>query len=149
MLLSALIGTWRGEGSGEYPTIESFSYSEELVISDVGKPFLRYEQRTWSPQGAPMHTELGFLRAPNPDQIEFVIAQPTGQTELLEGALIEITSGFRVELSGRIMNTSTAKHVDATRREIQVAGDLLVYDFAMAAVGVPMTHHLHAELQRV
>jgi len=149
MLLSELIGTWRGEGSGEYPTIEPFSYSEELVISDVGKPFLRYEQRTWSSLGAPMHTELGFLRAPNADQIEFVIAQPTGQTELLEGGLVALVSGFRLELGGRIMNTTTAKEVEATRREIQVQGDLLLYDFAMAAVGVPMTHHLHAELRRI
>lgn len=149
MLLSALIGTWRGEGAGEYPTINSFTYSEELVIETSGKPFLNYRQRTWSPAGDPMHTEVGFLRAPRPDAVEFIISQPTGQTELLEGVFTELADGFRLELTGRIMNTATAKQVDATRRTLEVVGDDLTYDFAMAAVGVPMTHHLRATLTRV
>lgn len=149
MLLTSLIGTWRGVGAGEYPTITPFDYTEELQITASGKPFLNYVQRTWSPAGDPMHTEVGFLRAPSADAIEFIIAQPTGQTELLEGALTEIAGGIRLELAGRIMNSATAKQVDATRRTVQVVGDEITYDFAMAAVGVPMTHHLRASLQRV
>lgn len=44
--LARLVGTWRGTGSGEYPTIEPFAYTEELVLTDIGKPFLEYRQRT-------------------------------------------------------------------------------------------------------
>lgn len=149
MLLSPLIGTWRGEGAGEYPTIKSFSYTEELTIEASGKPFLTYRQRTWSPAGDPMHTEVGFLRAPSPETIEFIIAQPTGQTELLEGEYTQTPTGFHLELVGRIMNSGTAKQVDATQRRFDLAGDKLSYDFAMAAVGIPMTHHLRATLTRV
>lgn len=150
MLLSRLIGIWRGEGAGEYPTIDSFTYTEELAIEEApGKPFLNYRQRTWSPAGDPMHTEVGFLRAPSSEAIEFVIAQPTGQTELLEGTYTELPDGFRLELAGRIMNTATAKQVDATQRRFELIGDELTYDFAMAAVGVPMTHHLRATLRRI
>ena len=149
MLISQLIGTWRGQGAGEYPTIESFTYAEELTFKDVGKPFLLYQQLTWSPSGVPMHTETGFLRAPGPEAIEFIIAQPTGQTELAEGTYTTTDGGFELRLEARIMNSATAKIVDATQRRIAVADNQLTYDFAMAAVGVPMTHHLAASLTRV
>lgn len=35
--LSYLLGTWRGQGEGEYPTIPSFGYGEELRFSHSGK----------------------------------------------------------------------------------------------------------------
>ena len=70
--VAGLIGTWRGEGAGEYPTIDSFTYTEEVTFTDVGKPFLHYVQRTWSPAGAPMHTETGYLRLVDGSAVEFV-----------------------------------------------------------------------------
>ena len=45
--LAFLLGTWHGEGLGEYPTIEPFRYGEELSFEHVGDAFLAYAQRSW------------------------------------------------------------------------------------------------------
>ena len=147
--VAALLGTWRGEGSGEYPTIDPFEYTEELTFTDLGKPFLHYVQRTWSPAGAPMHTETGYLRVADGTSVELVLAQPTGQTELAEGPLAPTADGFAGTLDSRVVNAASAKPVEATRRHLVLAGDVLTTRFAMAAVGVPLTHHLASELHRV
>lgn len=146
--VAGLIGRWRGEGGGEYPTIASFRYNEELTFTDVGKPFLHYLQRTSSPTGAPMHMETGFLRVTDGTHVELVLAQPTGQTELAEGSLTTTEDGFTCRLESRVSNASSAKTVNATIRHLELTGDLLTTSFAMAAVGVPMTHHLRSELSR-
>ena len=146
--VAGLIGAWRGEGAGQYPTIDSFRYTEELTFIDVGKPFLHYMQRTWSPAGAPMHTETGYLRVAGGTALEFVLAQPTGQTELAEGLLVATEDGFACTLESRMVNSGSAKQVDATERRLELAGDVLTTHFAMAAVGVPLTHHLASTLHR-
>ena len=61
--LTFLLGTWRGSGRGEYPTIDPFPYDEEVVVEHVEEPFLLYRQSSWSPDdGEPLHLERGFLR---------------------------------------------------------------------------------------
>ncbi|MDN6747419.1 MAG: FABP family protein [Brevibacterium sp.] len=147
--LQPLVGTWRGTGSGHYPTIEPFSYTEELVFRDVAKPFLVYQQRTWSPEGQPMHMETGFLRSPTPTTVEFVLAQPTGQAELAEGTLTPLEEGLLLELqSPQVLVATSAKPVQATVRTYRLTKNQLAADFSMAAVGVTMTHHLHSDLDR-
>lgn len=143
-----LLGTWRGDGAGEYPTIDAFTYSEEIVFTDVGKPFLHYVQRTTSPSGAPMHTETGYLRVPGDGTVELVLAQPTGQTELCEGTLTTTAETLELEFRASLQNSASAKQVTSTHRRYDLAGDRLVTTFAMAAVGRSLTHHLRSELQR-
>jgi THAP4-like, heme-binding beta-barrel domain len=43
--LGFLVGEWRGTGIGEYPTVDSFDYEEELEFANVGKPYLTCLQR--------------------------------------------------------------------------------------------------------
>jgi hypothetical protein len=145
--LAGLLGTWRGEGAGEYPTIASFRYGEEVRFWHVGKPFLAYVQRTWSPDdGRPLHAESGYWRAKPGGVVEVVLAHPTGIVEVLEGRL----DGGRVELASTTVATpGTAKEVTALRRRFELDGDTLAYTVAMAAVGQPLQHHLAATLRRV
>ena len=58
-------------------------------------------------------------------------------------------AGVRTGINGsRVILAPTAKRVDATERRISVDGDTMRYDVHMAAVGLPMTHHLEATLHR-
>jgi len=145
--LAGLLGTWRGEGVGEYPTIASFRYGEEVRFWHVGKPFLAYTQRTWSlDDDRPLHAESGFWRAKPGGVVEVVLAHPTGIVEVLEGRMDD----GRIELgSTAVARTSTAKEVTALRRRFELHGDTLGYSLAMAAVGQALQHHLAATLRRV
>lgn len=149
--LAALLGTWRGEGHGEYPTIEPFDYHETVVFAHVGKPFLSYQQRTAdSATGLPLHSESGYLRAVGGERLEMTIAQPSGILEVLEGTWSDDGGALVVRLeSTAVPRTATAKRVDAVRRTLRVEPDLLSYTLHMAAVGEPLTLHLTAALGRL
>ncbi|MFC9997488.1 peroxynitrite isomerase [Nocardia sp. NPDC127526] len=148
--LAPLLGTWRGRGQGEYPTINSFEYLEEVHFGHVGRPFLTYRQRTRAADdGRPMHSETGYLRAIGGDRIELILAHPTGITEICEGTIVRDDEGMRIELdSTSIGRSSTAKSVTALGRSITLAGDTLSYRLRMAAVEQPLQHHLAATMQR-
>ncbi len=146
--IAFLIGTWVGQGAGEYPTIESFTYGEELRFWTVsGKPHLAYTQRTWIlADGRVSHAEMGFWR-PQDDgrRIEIVLSHPTGVAEIAEGTINDQVLELETTSIGR---TTTAKEVTTLRRRYEVEGDALRYDLWMAAVGQPISHHLVGELHR-
>ena len=146
--LRFLVGTWRGTGTGFYPTIEPFEYEEELTFSDVGKPYVVFQQRTWvlrDGERRPSHMEFAFWR-PQPDgSLEIVSTHANGVTEVAIGHVDG--SGIHAA-SVAIARSPAAKEVTALERDIVVEGDRLRYDLGMAAVGVDLTQHLHAELRR-
>lgn len=150
-VLAALLGTWTGRGSGEYPTIEPFEYIEEVTFGHVGKPFLSYGHRTRSvSDGRPLHAETGYVRVPAPGRVEWVLAHPTGVTEIEEGTLTVTEGVIEMELTATtIGRTSSAKDVNALSRSFRIERDLLTYTVRMGAVGQPLQHHLAATLHRV
>jgi hypothetical protein len=147
--IAFLVGTWRGEGRGVYPTIPSFDYGEEIRFGTVpGKPFLTYQQRTWAlDDQRPLHAETGYWR-PKPDgRLEVVLAHPTGISEIEEGTL----SGSVIELTATsIGRAATAKDVKGLTRRFELVGtDILRYAVQLEAAGQPLQGHLTAELRRV
>src|SRR2546425_8015510 len=108
--LGFLIGSWMGEGKGEYPTIETFAYGEEVRFWHVGKPFLAYTQRTWAlDDGRPLHSESGYWRMGGARRVELVLAHPTGVAEVEDGTL----DGTSLSLAtSSVVRTPTAKLVE-------------------------------------
>jgi hypothetical protein len=144
--IAFLLGTWRGEGKGEYPTIQSFAYAEEVRFWHVGKPFLLYTQRTWTlDDGQLRHSEMGYWRPVGEGRLEIVLAHPTGIAEIQEGTV----SGGRIEVGSALIGlTRTAKEVTRVERTFELRDGVLAYELRMEAVGQPLQGHLRAELRR-
>lgn len=141
-----LAGRWTGRGEGSYPTIEDFTYTEELVVEPVpGRPLAHWRSRTRDAVSSePRHAESGFLRA-TPAGVELVVAHGFGVVETAGGSLgADVLALSSLALSG----TPSAKRLDAVERRYERDGDTLRYTVSMAAVGVELTHHLRATLAR-
>jgi hypothetical protein len=145
--IAFLLGRWRGEGLGGYPTMEDFRYGEEVVFAQNGKPFLSYTQRTWSlDDGRPLHAETGYWRPRPEGGLEVVLAHPTGIAEIYYGTV----AFSKIELATDVVvRTSSAKEVTALKRLYGLVDGRLMYAVDMAAVGHPLTPHLSASLERV
>jgi hypothetical protein len=148
--LAALLGVWAGQGEGVYPTVGSFGYVEEVTFDQIGKPFLRYAQRTRAADdGRPLHAETGYLRVPSDGRVELILAHPTGVAEVEEGTVSVHGSTIEMDLAATTIGRSaSAKEVTALRRSIRVDGDELTYTVSMAAMGQPLQKHLTATLRR-
>src|SRR5216683_3123168 len=110
-----LLGTWRGEGEGQYPSIKPFRYREEIRFTHNGKPFLIYTQRTEAiDTGQPMHAEAGYLRLVGEGRVEFA----------------------------SVARTPTAKPVTAISRSFWMDGETLRYEVKMGLEGAAAIRHL-------
>ena len=145
-----LLGTWAGNGHGDYPTIDAFQYGQELVFQQDGRPFFHYFARSWivDEEGATVRQaaqETGFLRCLPEGQLEMVLSHNTGITEVWYG----VAEGGKIELrTAGVGYTQTAKEVTGGHRLYgNVEGDLL-YAYDMEAAGQEQQPHLWARLQR-
>ena len=145
-----LLGTWRGNGHGDYPTIDAFQFGQELIFTHDGRPFFHYMARAWvvDEQGELVRQaqmESGFLRCPEPGRLELVLAHNTGISEIWYGA----AEGGKIELrTAGVGFTETAKEVTAGSRMYgNVEGDLL-YAIDLEMMGQELQPHLWARLKR-
>ncbi len=149
--LAWLIGTWEGAGVVGYPTIESANFGQEIICSHDGRPFLRWESRTWLLDAAgekvrPLATELGFWRPVEGGEVELLLAHPTGIVELYYGkaepAKIEVrTDG--------VLRSAHAKDYKASSRLYGLVNSNLMWAMDMAAMDQKLQSHVSAELKRV
>jgi hypothetical protein len=146
-----LLGTWQGNGQGDYPTIEKFSFRQEVIFAHDGRPFFHYFSRAWitDEEGndlRPGALETGFLR-PRPDnQLELVLAHPTGFAEVWYGEV----DGAKIELrTDAVVRTESAKEYTAGHRLYGLVEGDLMWAYDMAAMGQPLQSHLWGRLKRL
>jgi hypothetical protein len=144
------LGRWHGRGHGEYPTIETFTYREELDLAmREGDATLRYEQRTWrlSDGGeVPSHWEVGLLWMDRAGGISLSSAQ-VGRTEALQGTASEDGEAVVLELAS--VGYGLDERVAAARRTIRLSPDAIDYQMSMATQRVPdILLHLRDRLSR-
>jgi nitrobindin-like protein len=143
--LAFLIGSWRGEGEGEYPGSDPFRYTEELSFEHVGDPFLLVTESSWTPDGAPLHFERGTLRPVGDGRVDLTLAHPIGVAEVSEGTV----DGTNVTLrSTAVVRTATGSPVTEIERRYHMEGDRLSYELDMAMEGVARTFHVRATLAK-
>ena len=145
-----LLGTWQGNGHGDYQTIEPFSFGQECIFTHDGRPFFHYMSRAWivDESGAKVRDaaiETGFLRPQADGTLEWLLAHNTGFVEVwhgtAEGAKVEVTTDA-------VVRTETAKELSSGHRLYGlVEGDLL-WAYDMAAMGQELQPHLWARLVR-
>lgn len=147
--LERLLGHWHGTGVGGYPTVAEFGYTESLVFSSDGRPFLHMAQVTRDSGGSTLHVEQAYLRSPADGRVEMVVAQPTGVVEVLEGESSEAGGATIIDVTSTMVGlTSTARAVGATRRRLELSGDLLYTQLWMSAAGHEDVLHLESRLRR-
>lgn len=145
-----LLGTWHGSGRGEYPTIDPFTYEQEVVFAHDGRPFLHYFSRTWltdddGERVRPGALETGFVRPAGENKVELVLAHPTGYAEVWYGDV----EGARILLATDVVaRTTTAKEYTAGQRMYGLVDGALMYAVDMAAEGQEMQSHLWGKLER-
>ena len=150
--LAWLLGRWAGNGHGEYETIESFQFGQEVIFQQDGRPFIHYMSRAWlvDEQGNTIREaaqETGFIR-PQPDgTIEMLLAHNTGFVETWIGELHPEQPRFELTTDA-VVRTATAKEYTGGKRLYgYVNGDLL-YAYDMKAAGQELQPHLWARLKR-
>ena len=90
--LAWLIGTWAGNGHGEYPTIDDFQFGQELLFQQDGRPFIHFMSRSWIVDAEGNHVreaaqETGFIRPQEGGALEVVMTHNTGFVEIWHGEL--------------------------------------------------------------
>jgi hypothetical protein len=148
--LAWLLGTWQGSGHGDYPTIERFSFGQEIGFAHDSRPFLHYFSRSWlvGDDGTilrPAALETGFVRAHPGGEVEVTLAHQSGFVEIWYGRV----DGAKLEISTDVVaRTHSAEGYTSGRRLYGlVEGDLL-WAFDMAAMGQPLQSHTWARLRR-
>lgn len=172
--LAWLVGTWRGEGVVAYPGIDEATFSQEVVITSDGGPYLAYTSTIRlitapadtaalevAPEEAPpapvWQTESGYWRIPperptdwglTDDQhpVDLLVADPSGHVALYIGAV----GKGRIDLvSDAIVRAASGADVSAAKRLYGLVNGELMWAHDLAAFGHPMQSYASGRLARV
>jgi hypothetical protein len=149
--LRKLAEIWEGTGTGDYPTIENFTYRELFEVTVVAdRSMLHYLQQTWrtnvTPE-APSHIETGFIIVTPDGAVHVLNAQGPDRVEVLTGRLTPKEDGFVVDLTSTSL-ANDDRMLESWRRWT-LDGDHFSYTMGMRTTALPAgANHLTAVLQR-
>jgi hypothetical protein len=155
--LLPFVGLWRGRGQGGFPADDDYNFAQELRISHDGRPFLRYESRSWlldedSRPAGEWAAESGFWRpvlvdGRASDEMEATIITPDGTAELYLGKAIGTT---RLEMEAdAVAYTPSGLHVTGGQRLFGIVEGALLYAHEMAVDDSGLRPHMSARLLRI
>lgn len=112
--LAWIKGKWKTKspGTGKFPTIETFSYCEEMSFTSIGQPMLNYAAKSWNSETKkPLHYEVGFLKIiPDTNKVFMLLSHNFGVTTIEEGTVEDQTI--------KLKTTHIARPKEGTRRPI-------------------------------
>jgi len=151
-LFTLLVGTWNGEGRGQYPTVTSFDYRETLTFTRRDEKTLAYEQRTQKrydgqTEWLESHWENGFIRILENDELELTSAQ-IGRVEVLIGT--SETHGNLIRIHFMSKTITNDPRMVSSARTFELESDSLRYEMEMQTTAVERSmKHLETSLQRM
>src|SRR5688572_760749 len=151
-LFPLLEGIWKGEGRGQFPTVNSFDYRETLTYTRRDEKTLAYEQRSQKrydgqSEWLESHWENGFIRILENGELELTSAQ-IGRTEVLTGSVDSIDDLLRIHFVSKTITNDP--RMISSARTFELEGDTLRYEMEMHTTAVDRsTKHLKVALQRI
>ncbi|OJJ22188.1 hypothetical protein BKI52_09115 [marine bacterium AO1-C] len=155
-LAELLEGNWQGEGTGFFPTIQTFEYTELLKFEcDSERAIMHYEQKTWikptlANTARNAHWESGFISFEQEENPWMMNVHSNGRVESL--ALKNITCDHEVFeltfLSNYIKNDERMLSSDR-KWMINTMTKTLTYEMSMSTLKVRDKQlHLTANLKK-
>ncbi|MBL7254591.1 FABP family protein [Paractinoplanes lichenicola] len=155
--LLPFVGLWRGRGQGGFPAEKDYDFAQEVRISHDGRPFLRFESRSWllDDESKPIgewSVESGFWRpvlddGRATDEMEAVMVNPDGVAEIYVGKTIGPT---RLEIEAdAIAYTPTGQHLTGSQRIFGIVDGALLYAQFVSIDKSEIKPHMSARLLRV
>jgi hypothetical protein len=96
--LKYISGIWTGKGIAEFPTINTFEYSEHLTFAFNEKnPVIHFEQKAWiksnnERNNEPISWESGFIIDKGNNLFELICTHNSGRLEWYKGFAEQITN---------------------------------------------------------
>jgi nitrobindin-like protein len=156
--LLPFVGLWRGRGQGGFPADEDYDFAQEIRISHDGRPFLRFESRSWLLDGdskaiGNWQSEQGYWRpvlneaGHATDEMEATMISPEGVAEIYIGKTIGTT---RLEIEAdAIAYTPGGLHVTGGHRLFGIVEGALLYAYEQAVEDSGLRPHMSARLLRI
>ena len=149
--LAWMIGTWRGNGHGEYLGTERFDFQQEVTFSHDGRPFLTYFSRSWiinekNEITSTAASETGFWRIKPNNQLEVILAHSTGIAE----GWVGVFDGPKIQLvMDHSYSAPSAKSINEGQRLYGLVDGELFYAYDMAYGGHTLQAHIWSTMPRV